>query len=484
MKKKSRFPQALKLSLVFLALTAMLVVGTLLVNGIATLLTNRYALSFDLTENAAYEIGDSTKTLLASLEQPVEIFVLSPEDSFGGSSYLKQAKSIIQQYPRYSGQVTLTFVDYAVDPSFAAGFSDLALANGDLIVRCGKRVKHVSVNNLFHYQYTADGNLAIESSRAEEAVTSALLNVTSGELVKLAVLTGNGVVESKLFTALLADNNYQLAQVSLMTDSLEGFDGALLLAPTTDLSEDVLRKLEAFLYNGGQYGKLLLYAANAAQGPLPNLDAFLAEWGITFLNGAVFETMPDRTYQYQPFYPMVRYEEGRYKEMLKDANTPFLMPLSRPMKLAFTAKDGYFVETLLSFAETAGVRPAEAGQDFTADQATLKGPLPALVLSSFNAAGADGAGLRSLVLASSSTGIFDAICLQNESLTDSEYLLNLLGDLMGQKAGVNIQPKSLSGKVLGISSAQVTTLGVLLTAVLPLLILAAGVVVWLLRRYK
>lgn len=483
MKKMNRLKQSLKVNLLFALLAALLIAGVFLLNGIVLTLSERYPLSWDLTQNAAYEIGEDTKALLASLEQPVEIFVLSSQDAFDGSKYLAQAKRIIQQYPRDGGKVSLTFVDYASDPSFAAGFPDLTLSDGDLIVRCGKRVKHISVNNLFHYTYTAGGGLAVASSRAEEALTSAILNVTSGELVRIAVLTGNGVAESKLFTALLADNNYQLAPVNLVTDALEGYDGALLLSPATDLSEDVLRKLEAFLYNGAQYGKTLFYSASASQGPLPNLDAFLSEWGIAFSTGAVFETKPERTYQYQPFYPVALYEEGRYKGMLRDANTPFLMPLSRPMELLFTSKDGYYVEPLLSFSQTSGVRPADAGEDFNAEKAVL-GPRPALALSSFNAAGAGGAALRSFVIASASTGILDAIALQNASLTNSEYLLALLGDVMGQEAGISIEPKSLSGKVLGITSAQVTTLGVLLAGALPLLILGIGLAVWLRRRYQ
>lgn len=484
MKKKMSLRQSMKTNLVFAALAVLFIAGAALVNGIVLQLSNRYGLSVDLTANAAYELGGDTRALLADLEQPVEIYVLSTEDAFGGSNYLTQAKRMLQQYPQASDLVRLTFVDYASNPAFAVNYPDLTLSSGDVIVQRGERVKHIPVNNLFHYTYTASGSLTVEASRAEEAVTSAILYVTGDASVKIAVLKGNGVTESKLFTALLADNNYQLATVNLTTDELSGFDGALLLAPTIDLSEQVLRKLEAFLYNDGQYGKTLFYTASAAQGAMPNLDAFLAEWGVAFSDGAVFETKAERTYQYQPYYPIAGYAEERYQGMLRDANTPFLMPLSRPMELLFAAKDGYYAEALLAFGETSGVRPADAGEDFTAAEAQRMGPLPALVLSSYNATGEAGAPLRSCLIVSSSTGMLEAVALQNTSLSNSEYLLALLADVMGQEASLGIQPKSLSGKTLGVTSAQVTTLGVLLAAVLPLLILATGLIVWLVRRYK
>ena len=475
---------SIKVNLLFAVIVALLLIAVFLFNGITLALSNRYPLYADLTSNAAYEVGEETQALLGGLDAPVEIYVLSTEDAFGGSSYLQQAKRIINQYPRFSDKISLTYVDYASDPTFATQFPDLSLSNGDLIVKSGNKVKQVIVGNLFNYAYTASGELTIESSRAEEALTSAIVNVTSGESTKIAVLTGNGVTETEIFTALLADNNYDLASVNLTTDSLSGFDAALLLAPTSDLSEDVVRKLDAFLYNGGSYGKTLFYTASVNQGAMPNLDAFLSEWGVSFADGAVFETSADRTYQYQPYYPVVDYEDGKYKDGLKDASTPFLMPLSRPMQLLFSAKDGYYVETLLSFGATTGVRPSDAGEDFTVEDAALRGPLPALVLSSYNATAADGSAVNSRVAVSASTAMLDSIGLQNSSLTNSEYLLNLLADLTEREGGVNIQSKTLAGKTLGVTSAQVTTLGVVLAGVLPLCIIAAGVAVWFIRRYK
>jgi hypothetical protein len=473
----------LKINLIFALLAAMLIACAFFINGIVLLLSNRYSLYVDFTANAAYKIGEDTIALLARVEEPVEVFVFSAEDAFSGNNYLNQAKRVMQQYPRYSDNMSLTFVDYVSNPAFTAGFPDLALSQGDVIVRCGGKIKHIKLNNLFNYAYTADGNLVIESSRTEETLDSAILNVTGDALPKIAVLKGNGVAEAALFTALLADNNYELTEAGLAADPLDAFDAALLFAPMDDLSEGVLRRLDAFLYNNGNYGKTLFYAASAAQGAMPNLDAFLAEWGAAFLNGAVFETKAERTYQYQPFYPLADYTDTRYSGMLRDVNTPFLMPLSRPMTLLFEAKDGYYAETLLSFGESSGVRPVNAGEDFSAESAEVTGPLPALVLSSYTPQPQNSV-FRSHVVISSSVNIFDSMALHNTSLTNSEYLLTLFADLLGKDTALNIQPKSLSGKTLGITSAQATRLGVLLAGVLPFAILCAGMVVWLARRYK
>ena len=479
-----RLNHSLKVNILFAVITVSLIAAVLLVNGILLRLSQRSHLQLDLTAGSLYEIGDDTRALLASLQSPVSIYVLSDEGGFSGSQYLTQVKRIIDQYPRYSGLVSLEYVDYAVNPMIALRFPDIPLSHGDLIVQSGENVRHLAGANLFHYAVSPDGNFTIVASRAEEALTSAIVNVISSETVKIALLTGNGASGGSLFAAILVDNNYEVESVALATAVLDGYDAAMLLSPTIDLSEDVVRKLEAFLYNGGLYGKTLFYTAGAAQGALPNLDMFLSEWGVGFTDGAVFETFPGRTFQYQPFYPMAMFSEGKYTDMLRDPSMPFLMPVSRPMELLFTARGGYYIDTLLYFSDTAGVRPADAGEDFTAEQSPRKGPIPALVVSGFHATAHDGTVLRSVIVFSSSGGIFETVALQNSSLNNTEYLLNLMGDLTDRDDIVNILPKSLSGRTLGISSAQSSTLGVILVGLIPAAILLAGVAVWLLRRYK
>jgi len=110
--------------------------------------------------------------------------------------------------------------------------------------------------------------------------------------------------------------------------------------------------------------------------------------------------------------------------------------------------------------------------------------MPALVTSGFFARSPEGAELSSTIIVSSSTAMLDGIALQNTSVNNAEYLLNLLADISGRENIINIQPKSLAGRTLGITSAQASTLGIILVGIIPLAILLAGIVLWLIRRYK
>ncbi|MCJ7548971.1 MAG: hypothetical protein MUQ30_04745, partial [Anaerolineae bacterium] len=142
-------------------------------------------------------------------------------------------------------------------------------------------------------------------------------------------------------------------------------------------------------------------------------------------------------------------------------------------------------EVLLQFAETSGVRPSEAIDSFSVEQAERWGPMPALVLATKRIYGTTGmTQFRSNLVVSASTAMLDSFSIQNTSLSNSEYLLNLFNTLCERTDVVNIQPKSLAGNTLSITTAQISTLGILLAGVLPFAILATGIVIWLVRRYQ
>lgn len=470
----------------FWGVIGLLVAAVFLLNAIMVVLGERTQMSVDLTANAAYRLDDETKRFLQGLDKDVDIYVLAGQDDFTGAPYLVQALHILEQYPLYSARVGLTFVDYVADPTFAARFPELKLDVGNVLVTGPDGTKQLALRDLYNFVPSVDGSsLVIGSSRAEEAVTGAMMSVTSGRQVRVAVLSGNGVKNEEAFTQLLVSNNFSLAPVNLQTEELgAAYDIALLLAPQTDYTANELEKLDAFLYNNGEYGKTLFYTADVTQQPLPNLETFLREWGVAVADGAVFETVADRTYQYQPFYPVANYAEETYKGKLIDAGSFYLLPRSRPLQVLFGTKDSNETTVLLEFAASTGVRPSDAPDTFTGDDATVHGPMPAMVLASKRILKDGITQARSNLVVSASTAMLEDFCIQSTSLTNSEYLLNLLNDLVDRGEVVNIAPKSLAGRNLSVSSSTATVLGVVLAGVVPVGLLVFGIVVWLRRRYR
>jgi cardiolipin synthase len=204
-------------------LLCLLVVGVYLINAVFYQLSQRYSLSIDLTANAAYEVGPETKDLLGSLSKDVDIYVLARPDAFGGNSYFMQMQHILELYPKLSDNVTLSYIDFAYDPTFASRFPQFQLQQGDILVVCGDNVKQLHFSQMFNYYQSETGDLTLASSRAEEALTSAFVYVMSENQINVAVITGNGVADVSSFTALLTDNNYIVSSINIATDVLDGY---------------------------------------------------------------------------------------------------------------------------------------------------------------------------------------------------------------------------------------------------------------------
>ena len=474
-----------RMNALFALLVVLVVAIAFMFNAVTLILSNRYPLSIDLNENAAYELSPDTRRFLESLTEDVNIYVLAQEESFAGNAYLVQARHILNEYPRASRHIHLQYVDYASDPTIAARFADLTLSEGNILVCARDSVRQILLANLFNYTYGGTGSLVVESSRAEEAVSSAIVNVLSDHTVRLGVLTGNGTADMAAFTALLRDNNYEVENVSLINGDLSGYDGLMLFAPTIDLSEEVLSRLDDYLYNGGEYGRTLVATCDLTQPDMPNLHAFLSEWGVSVGSGAVFETDASRVYQYQPYYPIADYADGERAKALKDPDNYFLAPRARDLEIAFTVRDNRYTEELLSFGTTAGVRPAGADENFRAQDAGKWGPMPAMVLCSVRILENTGVTQRrSNVLISASNEAFSPTALQNSSLSNTEYLLNLFNELFEREETLNVSSKSLAKATLGVTTAEANRLGAILAGVVPAAILLAGVAVWLARRYR
>lgn len=81
-------------------------------------------------------------------------------------------------------------VDLLENPSLAYQYEDVQI--GDIVVSCGTRSQTLDAYDLFNVESGSYYGSYITSSKAEQAMTSAIMNVTSEAQVKAAVLSGHG----------------------------------------------------------------------------------------------------------------------------------------------------------------------------------------------------------------------------------------------------------------------------------------------------
>lgn len=471
-------------------MTIGLVAVVVLVNVIFSMLAARFPMDVDLTTNKIFEVSDQTIDYLKKLDKKVSVTVLATEEEFSGNNtYYNQANEVIQKYAKYSSNITINYIDLYSNPDFAQKYPKETLYQGYIIVECGDRHQVLTPYDLFNTQTdSSSGSTYITSSKAEEAMTSAVMNVTNANPPSVVVLTGYGVTDVSSYTRTLETNGYIVSEVDLLTGDIDQeADMLILAAPLTDLSDEVLKKLDTYLDNDGKFGKNLMYFASASQPALPNLEEFLKEWGIIVGDGYLAETDSAKTYVMGPTYTMQQYGDEAYTEKLSSTAYPVLMFASRPLSSAFGesgTSSNRSTSVLLSTYDTSAVVPSNLDKNSDWSLADADKASYATILVGQRLKYENTTPLISRVIAIGSVEFVDQSFLTYTAINNGDYAVNLANTVCGKDDGISIVSKTVGAKNLGITEKQSNVIGGFFEFVVPVLVLIAGSVIWLRRRNR
>ena len=491
MKKKLFNSRSFRYGTLATALSAGFLVVIILLNVIASVITAKYPISIDLTSDNRFDITQESKDYIKGLEKDVEIIVLNTEESFTASNgYYEQANEILKAYSQNSDKITLEYIDIVKNPNFAAQYPEYGFTASDVLVKCGDNIQQIARDDLFDVQESSTSTSTSASyqisSVAEQAITSAIVTVTSDTRPKAVFLSGYGEIDSTAFQELLTRNNYEVVVRNPATEGIdEDAEMVVSVSPMRDYDKEVVDSIEAFLLNGEELGKNFLYFASPDQGETPNIEAFLEENGISVGDGAVYETDNARIYNNNPFYAVVDYVSNDFYTNLKNKTIFATVPRSRPLSILWEGQGYVTTASMLNFADSCVVRPADADEDWQPSQSDIANAttIPAMVRSSrIRYSSTDT--IDSTIVVTGSSSFIDSSLLSKTNLSNADYLISVCNTLTEQKSDISITSKSLDQQTLGITTNQVITIGVIFAIVLPLIVMGLGIAVWLIRRHK
>ncbi len=483
-KKTKRFStRAFKRGGLAIALTAIIIVFAVLLNVLVDKLSSRFPiLSYDFTATGAYELSQNSIDLLTHIDKDIQITVLLEEEEFiscDNDGYFRQANEIMKQYTQYCDKIKLKYVDIVSNPAIANNYPDDELAQTDVIVSCGDKYKILTVEDLFninvdYYTYSS----YITSSKAEETITSALLNVVSDESVKVSVVTDFSTKSYyEYFINLLKKNNYDVEEISLLTDDIDAETGiVVLLPPSKDYGSSAIEKLSEFLVNSGEYGKTVVYVPNITTVETPNLDDFCEEWGVKVGDGLAFEG--DTTRLIGSTYMdlvLAKYDDESYTADLKYPDVPVISVYSRPIEIV----DSSITTTLLKYSDKSGIQPSTADENWSMKDAMLGNETPVATLSTKSSS----SNSSNLLVIGSAESLSETIL--SSPYNNSDYYLKLLYKLSGRDdIAVSIEAKSLSGSEMTVTTSQANAYGIFFMILLPVIIIVTGIIIWARRRNR
>lgn len=458
--------------------TAVFLAIVVLFNVAASAVINHYDLSIDATSSRIFQLSSQTEEFLQHYDEKVTIYVLDDEQAFKTNSDLyAQAYHLIEKFDALSQNITVKYMNLTEHPELVSQFPDAQLLDGDVVVAGENgRYQALSSTDLFSQTYDYYTYQVVDTySLVEQALDSALEYVAGTNPVNVAIITGHEDQDISSITPVFERSNYVFDSVSLLTGEIkETTNLVLIAAPTVDFTTEEIAKLEAYLDNGGSLGKSLVYIGAATQSELPNLEAFLAKWGIDVQDGLIYELDANAVYDNQ-LSPFVYPTENEYTDRLTNYQLEVLAPYLKPMEIG-EGEEGVEVTSILATNETCVRKPADAGEDWDYSRDDLQSYQVALAGVKSNEQS------KSQVVAFASMELFGYI--SEPVLNNGNLVLNVFNQISNRQSSVQVAAKSLTASTLGVTSLQATLLLIVFIVLVPGIVLIIGIVTWLRRRYR
>lgn len=468
-------------------LGALLMAGFLtvcvLVNIGVKALEDEYGWKRDLSFNGYATTGEETKQALDRLEHDVEAYLLYQSGEV--DSYVL---NLLERYAVLSDRITVLPTDIARNPGILTRFQgtlDRAVEADTVIINCPAtgRYKLLTYEDFMASGYDIEtGQFVVEGLAYEKQLTEAIVYVAQENIPVVGVLQGHSELnESALavLTSYLTSSNCETRFLNLMQgDTLADVDLLLIASPQKDLTDLEMDIISTYANDGGHFFVLRDYTDPIES--MPNYMAFLRSYGVVPMDGVVVAGAEDTgSYLGDPLQ-LVPYMESSdmTMQLLAAKMDILLMPYTSAFETPAEPTSSLTAATVLKTGPNAYVRKVSDGNtDMSLQPGDASGEITVGLFA--HRMYANGNVSRMFAAGSSALFIWEYIY---ESAYVEEFLTALLSELLPQSSvSLNITASTAFRPALTVGSQPI---GIALTIAVPLLIIAAGLIVLLPRRNR
>jgi ABC-type uncharacterized transport system involved in gliding motility auxiliary subunit len=445
----------------FTAISAVLLVLAL---AVANWAAARRPKAWDLTKDRIFTLSDDTIRLLDALDVDVTALAFYGQAEPGYPA----AQDALARYAARSPRFRFELVDPYRSPERVKQLA---------ITEAGPRIVLV-----------AGDQEARVRSPDEAALTAGLVKVTRRGTRRAYFTTGHGEPDPRdasakgysQAVASLEGEGFEVATLSLLEQAKVPDDAAIVLvaAPRKAFLTPEVDALKAHWARGGALGVFLEPEVDAG------LDALLAELGVEAGDDMVVDPSPvAQLFGGTPVTPIVA--PSQHHPITRDlASTGVVFPTTRslvartgakaiPSPIALSGRDSWAELDVKSLY----------GKGAKKDDGEKVGPLPVAMAVERPGAGAEGKPGRTAraVVAGDGESFSNGYV---GLLGNSDFFLNAASWLGEQEDRITVRPRSREASRLLLTEAQVSVVKFLTIDVLPVVLLGAGLAVWLVRRSR
>ncbi len=507
-----------------IAITAIVLIGAIVINVLFGVLEKRTTLEFDMSTDKKNSISDANAEFIENINRSVNIYVCADLENYTGggmdqyaaeqlgyyygTEYYKQTAKLIERYENLNSKISVKFVDPDTNEytELQKKYPNSPLYYGDILVTCfingAARYKKLSFIDVYevtapdeYTSYVASmyGELlngTVTGNNIETALASAIAYVTSEEDKRIAVLTGHSTKNyTENYIQFLKQNNYEVDVISdsVITSIPSKYDAVVIAAPTVDFSEDEIFALADFLNNDKKLDKGLIYFASATEPYHPNLSDFLSEWGILVEEGVLWET--DGGF-HAPNQKTAIYTLPTGNDVITDEVNYCQTDYNVPLSPIFDQNGRITVTSLMATSNGAIAAPLDVTNEWKDYDKYTPKSYPTVLQSDAYSYVEDEEGnsveVKSYVMAFSSIDFLNPSFYTQDSPASNKQISFFVTERAANALDIGIMFETRVIETVNfqaeVTEAAVNTLETVFVTVIPLIIIAAAIFIYIKRR--
>ncbi len=483
---------------VAIVFSVIFVAVVLVLNIILTFIGREHSLYADLTKEEFYTVSEASIRQLEGIKEPVEIVFFQKEEDIGepgGSNPLGYVKYLAQEYAKTFDFVSVKYVDMLGSPALANSYKSSTndtIKTTSVVITCPSTAKKNIVQTAGFFTYNSDGT--VYGFSGEKRITSCILQVTDTDKPTAYFTMGHNEYLSETIYTLLADQGYSVDVLDLSTGEIPADTDLIIInQPTKDFAgiaaegeggANEIEKLKNYIQK--DYGDVILVLpAVRADGTgttpdLPELRELMEEnFGVTYTPASIVGDSTANTIDTEGIMLVAKpagtsetYEYQMHKSVT-EKGIKIIAPYSLPLTIVGNV-DKYVVPVLVSSKDSI-VQTADSDKAISGPQ------IPLVVVSSKIGHDDNNNEKRGNLLVAGSL-IFEFV--GNESYGNADFFYGVLKSFGNTSVSLDISVKPFNDDYLDILKKDANFATVIITALIPILLLISGMIVWVRRKGK
>ena len=345
--------------------------------------------------------------------------------------------------------------------------------------------KYVHYSDMLKYGFVdSAGNLLVEPNVVDaNPITVAFASKVNGQPIYSTSCEDS---VTGLRDQLLTKNGYFCTDIDLAKDDLDTdkFDLVVVPMPNVDFDEAVIKKLSDFLNNDGNYGRNMLYFADPITSNIPNITAFLDDWGIALSENTI---LADREKSMNNALAMIQVKQADTEEAGEKVSTGskvIAAYIAQEVQKLSKHSEAVTEDILVTYSSAFNV------DIITNEEKGDKSEKSIGVISRRRKQ--VGTQLDDFSMVESNVMVFgcgnltqSAFIVQTNLYNNAKVLLSAINKMTGKQTETVIIPdKALQQAVIAPTSEQTKTIKVITIFIIPAIVAAIGLVVLLRRKNR